>query len=260
MNKMSKKLRDDLLSSELTAKDKDKIKEKLLKEAKKQGTKVFKEDRFPNAAYTGNGKNLKKLITKLLKKTPKEQRGQIVDQLDEATGGVIKHLGKDRIVLGEGNLSEADILSHELGHSKYSKKGRSNNIIAKTAHKLMIPSKLISNNFGGGLGAIYGFNNGRKQIKKKEKGEKISIWDKSKSAIVPTLAVSPLLIAEGAASLKGLKMMKNAGASKELLKQSRKRLASAFGTYVGQSAKPVIGGVIGNEAGKIYERKKNKKD
>lgn len=183
-----------------------------------------------------------------------------MDALEGGTGGVLKHLGKDRVVLGDGPLSEADVLSHELGHSKYTAKGRSKNIIAKGAHKLMVPAKIASTNLGSGLSAIHGFHSGRKQVQKKNKGEKVSLWDKSKSIILPAAATAPLLVAEGSASLKGLRMMKKAGASKELMKQARKRLGAAWGTYAGQAYKPVVSGAVGNEAGKLYEKSVNKKD
>lgn len=257
----SKKMGDILGSSEITAKDKDIIKDKLMKEARKQGTRIFKDSSYPNSAYTNtiNGKISKKILAKLVKTVPKHQRKKVIDSIKDGNK-IINHVGKDRIVLGEGNLSEVDVLSHELGHSKYSVKGRSKNIIAKGSHKLTPLGRASFTKFGVGLSAAHGFHSGRKQVQKENKGEKVSFWDKSKSIALPIAAVTPLLISEGSASLKGLKMMKKAGASKELIKQSKKRLGAALGTYIGKSSKPVVSGTIGNEVGKLYEKSVNKKE
>lgn len=85
--------------------------------------------------------------------------------------------------------------------------------------------------------------------------KKESTWNKVRAA--------PLLVAEGKASLNGLKNMKKLGASKELIKESRKHLGAAWGTYAGQAAvKSIALGEGSRLAGKgigglIY---KNKKD
>ena len=53
VSKANKALGRSLKSSDLTASDSEKIKEELLKGAKKQGIRVIKEDAAENAAYTG---------------------------------------------------------------------------------------------------------------------------------------------------------------------------------------------------------------
>ena len=60
-------------------------------------------------------------------------------------------------------------------------------------------------------------------------------------------------VAEGKASLNGLKNMKKLGASKELIKESRKRLGAAWGTYAGRS---LINNIAAGEGSVIYKNKK----
>ena len=85
-----------------------------------------------------------------------------------------------------------------------------------------------------------------------------------KSVIAPTLITAPLLVAEGAASRKGLKMLKEAGASKESMKKARKTLGHAFGTYVGAATKPMLttaGGTgVGYGVGKLINKKNKDRD
>ena len=265
---VTKKSGKYLLGSKITAKDEKIIRQALIDKAKSQGIKVVDTNLNNNSAYVGSseGKAVKKGLAKVIKKLNKsgnrETAKTMLKGLDSGSGGILKHLGKDRIILGKGNLSRADVLSHELGHAQYMKSGggRSKNIIAKTAHKLNVPSKIAKSGLGVGLSAVHGFKSGVKSEKLKQEGKKESKWNKVKSIAVPALAVAPLLTMEGAASLKGLKMMKQAGASKELLNQSKKRLGAAFGTYAGQALKPIVAGEAGRIAGKGYAKmNKNKK-
>ena len=262
-NLATKKAGEHLLGSKITAKDEKIIRQALKDKAKSQGIKVV-DVNLNTSAYTGGGKAIKKGLAKVIKKLNKsgnrETAKTVLEGLNWGSSGILKHLGKDRIILGEGNLSSADVLSHELGHAQYMKSGRSKNVIAKTAHKLNVPSKIATSGLGVGLSAVHGFKSGVKSEKLKQEGKKESKWNKVKSIAVPALAVAPLLAMEGAASLKGLKMMKQAGASKELLNQSKKRLGAAFGTYAGQALKPIVAGEAGRIAGKGYAKmNKNKK-
>lgn len=266
-NLATKKSGEYLLGSKITAKDEKIVRQALKDKAKSQGIKVV-DVNLNNSAYTGSSegkvirKGLAKVIKKLNKSGNRETAKTVLEELDRGSGGIIKHLGKDKIILGSGNLSSADILSHELGHAQYmnSDGGRSKNVVAKIAHKLNVPSKIAVSGLGVGLSAVHGFKSGVKSEKLKQEGKKESKWNKVKSIAVPALAVAPLLTMEGAASLKGLKMMKQAGASKELLNQSKKRLGAAFGTYAGQALKPIVAGEAGRIAGKGYVKiNKNKK-
>lgn len=248
-NRLSKKLHKSSYKSLINSKnnhpDEDKVRKALLDKAESQGIEVIPEKGLGNAAYTGlrSGKKIK-------------------DGLEKITGvdldyGLTKHLGKDRIIYDPNNkaLSSSTTLAHELGHAQYGGEvKRSKDFIARTAHDLTPINKAAV----GGLGiigsAINGYRSGIKSEEAKEKGEKESNWNKVRSIAVPAALVSPLLISEASASVKGLKMLKEAGADKEMLADSRKTLGSAFGTYAAKALIPVIAGAAGRVVGKGVAR------
>lgn len=261
-----------LLNTELTAPDKDIIKEKLVKSAKDQGIKIINDPTGQNAMYTGakEGTVVRKGVAKLTKYLRKHDQGEVAkDILDKIKGGsematgsskAFDNLGKDAVILGKGNLAEADVLAHEIGHAQYLRKGRSNSVVGKAAHKLMPLSKNSMSPLGSLAVAANGFKSGQKSVKSKREGKKESTWNKVRAVAVPVALAAPLLVGEGKASLNGLRAMKKAGASKELMKQSRKRLLGAWGTYAGHASKNVIVGAGARELGKGYENLKGRKE
>ena len=278
----NKYFNNKLKNGKIDAKDEKAISEALKKKAASQGIGVVDLPDFNNSAYVG-GKSIRKAkentkkklgIDKLRKHGKHKQADAIEKYLDKTTGGLYKHLGEDKVVLGKGHLSKADALSHELGHAQYAVKGRSKNIIAKAAHSAYAPSKVLSTpNTQGGKGinilkshpgavisATNGFVSGIKAEKAKQRGEKESNWNKISAVAVPAAMAAPMLIAEAAASRKGLKMMKEAGASKELMKQSRRRLGAALGSYATMPGINVAAGVGGRLAGKGLMKLENHKD
>lgn len=274
-DKISAKSGRVLMNTELTAKDKDAIKSKLIKGAKKQGIKVVNDPNMNNAAYTGSKLGTKvrntiaagaKFIKKATGDSSKVREGleQIESAMDDkGLKQAYKNLGKDSVVLGKGTLAEADILSHELGHAQYEKSGRSKSVVGKAAHKLMPVSKLAMSKAGNVASFAHGVRSGMKNEKAKQEGKKTNAWQKARSVAVPAALTAPLLIAEGKASLNGLRAMKKAGASKELLKQSKKRLGAAWGTYAGGAATTVgVGGAgeaVGRGVAKLNKKKEEKK-
>lgn len=262
-----------LMNSELKAHDAADIKKKLIKGAKSQGIKVIEDESTTNAAYVGAkaGKKIRNGLAAVVKKVKKSQGSgrakEFLDQINQGAEQALpskkmwKNLGKDAVVVGKkGTLSEADVLSHEIGHAQYMKKGRSKSLIGKASHKLMAGSKLATSKVGAGVSAVHGFKSGVKSEKLKREGKKESTWNKVKSVAVPALVTAPLLVAEGKASANGLRNMKKLGASKQLLKESRKRLGNAWGTYASGAASPIVAGEAGRMAGKIYEKHRNKKE
>lgn len=255
-----------LMGSKITAEDEKEIREKLLKDAKKKGIKVVNDSKAGNAAYTGakSGRKMRNVLAGMKKLSKKIQGGEdlnrAMDQVKNDLGNKMgskeffKHLGKDAIVIGDPNsaLGQADVISHELGHANYMRSGRGKNALIKGSHKLMTVSKLATSKVGQGASVAHGFKAGVQAERKKQNGEKLSKWDRVKGVALPAAAVAPLLIAEGGASLNGLKAMKKAGASKELLKQSRHRLQNAWNTYALDSTKPIIAGAAGEVAGHVY--------
>ena len=169
------------------------------------------------------------------------------------------------------NTSSID-LAHELGHSKHYH-GRNGSMVGKVAHKLRhsqdnLESKLLnkvneskfvndrnialkSSHIRKGIGATSGLLSGIHSGRKKAKGEKESVAEKT-SWTAPTLAYSaPKLISEAEASRQGLKMLKEAGASKKFLRKSAKNLAVAHGTYGSSLIYPLAIGYGSRQAGKI---------
>jgi len=260
-----------LMSSDITARDKDQVKRKLLQKAKKQGIKVINAPEFENSVYTGSkaGREFRNTVAAGLRALRKHGYGDRAKDISKRLGYLLKkngtskvwnNIGKDRVILGKGILSDVDFLSHELGHAQYMKAGRSKSIVGKAANNLRPISEAATGKGGQVLSFAHGFKSGVKNERNKQKGKKSNTWDKVKSVAVPAALAAPMLIAEGKASLNGLKSMKKAGASKELMKQSAKRLGAAWGTYAGQASKSVVSGGAGDIAGRGYAKLTKKKD
>ena len=257
-NSLIKQHAEDFINSKITAEDSGKIMGSLMKKAEDQGIKVMYNPNLGNSVYTGSGKLAnyqRKLLETIKKRHPKIYK-KLVGKLEDH---LLEDLGKDRVLLGSGNLNNVDVLSHELGHAQYMKSGRSKNILAKTAHKLLPLSNVARSPIGSAGAFALGARSGYKTEKKRSEGRKTSFWEKAAPVAIPVAAVSPLLIAEGAASLKGLKMMKEAGASKELLKQSKRRLGDAWGTYAAGSLKPLFASGAGAMSGRALAKMQNNK-
>lgn len=218
--------------------------QKLKKTAEDQGTKVSHTIEG-NSLYGSKGTHkFKKVLGKL---SPEAE-----DVLDNILGEPGK--AGDSI----NSVKRADIFAHELGHSKHFQ-GRDGSKVGKIAHKLMVPSKVLTTTpIGLGISIANGYSSGKKAAEAEAKGEKESTWNKVRAAAVPAAVSAPLLAAEGAASLKGLKELKKAGASKNYLKSSKKNLALALGTY---ATVPLITtglGVAARGVGKSVTRSKLK--
>ena len=243
-------------SSPYSHENEERVKKALLDKAKNQGIEVIPEKGFRNAAYTGlkSGKWVKEGLEKIA--------GESLD--DE---GIFEHIGKDRIIYDPNHktLSSSAVLSHELGHAQYGGEvKRSKDFIARSAHNLSPISNLASGKVGIIGSAINGYRSGIKSEEAKEKGEKEGTWNKVRSVAVPVALMSPLLISEASASVKGLKMLKEAGADKDMLSDSKKTLGAAFGTYAAKSLIPVAAGVAGRLVGKgvakLKRNRRNKKE
>lgn len=255
-------------------KDNARIKRELLRQAKSQGIKVVNSPRFENSAYVGSdaGRLIRRGLASGIKWGRKSGNKEVVENLksvskglNDALGGV-SGFGKDQIVMGLGSDNSA-VLAHELGHAQHYG-GRSKDILGKVAHKLRAPSDMATsmstNPVGNSILAADGFRRGKNSVYTDEDGKiKIRRRKALKSAAVSGIMVAPLLGAEAAASVKGLRTMKKLGASKELLKAARRDLGNAYGTYATWAAKPVMSELGGHGIGVAYgvarEKSKNKK-
>lgn len=262
----------DLITEGKEIKDNKKIYDKLTKLAKDSGTKIeVNPYEITGSRYEGssNARGVRKAMAFLKKKTKNLKNSQkIHDRLDRSTLGQYAKAvsGKDKVVLDYMGDESATLLSHELGHSQYLQPKRSKSILGKAAHRLHEISQVASNSKLGTIGsAINGVHSGLKEERNKSEGKKTSAWTKAKASVIPAALAAPMLIAEGKASLNGLKNMKKLGASKELLKNSKKTLGSTWSTYAGLGMKNVITGEgsrwVGKGLGKVlYNKDKKKKD
>ena len=252
-------------------KDNARIKRELLKQAKSQGIKVVNSPGFENSAYVGSGAGrlIRRGLASGMKWGRKSGNKEIIEDLrsisnsiNDKLGGV-SGFGKDQIVLGKGS-GNAAVLAHELGHAQHYE-GRSKDILGKVAHKLSAPSNIAATtNIGNGILAADGFRRGKNSVYTDENGKiRINKSKALKSAAVSGLIAAPLLGAEAAASVKGLRAMKKLGASKELLKAARRDLGNTYGTHATMAAKPVMSELGGHGIGVTYgvarEKSKNKK-
>lgn len=247
--------------------------EKLLDKAKKSGIEVIDAPGGANSAYYGlesaqkHRNRAKKIYNKLKSKNPKaaEKFKDSVEAVAERSAkssgmsGTGKHLGKDLVAVGEGRLADADILSHELGHSALGAgkigKGRSKDIVGKGAHKLYNAGK-FGMSAGTIVGGVTGYKSGLKAAKLEAEGKKEKTWDKVKSVAIPAAMVSPILVSEAAASRHGIKLLKEAGASKEALKTAKRSLGKAWGSYAAVGSAGAVTGAGSRAIGKAVGRKR----
>lgn len=154
----------------------------------------------------------------------------------------------------------ADILSHEMGHAHYDKRKVKSvsDAIGKVAHKAYLKTGGMLNHtvLAPTAGIIAGVRSGKKAAEKEAAGEKESKLSRHSGWASGLAVQSPGLISEAIASKHGLDLMKKAGASKKLMKASRKNLGAAFGTYAGVA---ITNAGMSELARGIAYRKKKKK-
>lgn len=154
----------------------------------------------------------------------------------------------------------ADILSHEMGHAHYDKRKVKSvsDAIGKIAHKAYLKTGGMLNHtvLAPTAGIIAGVRSGKKAAEKEAAGEKESKLSRHSGWASGLAVQSPGLISEAIASKHGLDLMKKAGASKKLMKASRKNLGAAFGTYAGVA---ITNAGMSELARGIAYRKKKKK-
>lgn len=237
VNELGKDIRDkavdNLLTSDNIEGDK-KLKERLISDAKKKGTTFIDSPHLRNSAAIGGGR-----YGRLINDIPK-----VSDLVKDANADALKGMGlsdkeadnvkkallKDSVILGKGRLSGADVLAHELGHAHYQYRGGLKGFPIEAAHQLATPGQMATFQVGKLIGAGVGFKSGLKKAKLESVGEKESKFNKIQG-LAPAIIATPMLVAEGAASRKGLQLLKNAGASEKALKSAKKNLTDAWKSY-----------------------------
>jgi len=249
----------------------------LLDIAKSNGTSVAVDNNTVGGGYGGSAVN-KRALNKIISAGRKSGMSdeEILKNIVKTAPDYLPNPGKlsmDGVVLGQGGQNSA-ILAHELGHSHYGgySKDRSKNFIVKGAARARnLADSLSGNNepnkkkamigkVGSNIGSFgAGFASGFKSAKDKDETGKSSVLTNLAGYAAPTLLAAPRLIDEGAASIKGMKLLKKAGANDKLIKNARKGLGFAFGSYVVDSATPFLSAAGGRVAGKIAYKLKKKK-
>ena len=210
------------------------ISKKLTEEAERQGTKVYKTS--VDRSHYANPK-----VVELI-------RGKGIKIAGGKAGDYIA-----------SDPNRADVLAHELGHSKHSA-GRSGSVLGKAAHKAYTPSKeLMSSPAGLAVSYINGYKSGVNSARAEREGKKESIVNKVRTPALSIGMASPVLVSEFEASRQGLKAMKRAGASSKLINDSRLRLAAAGGTYAAVAGINAGAGYLGRYQGKKSVKKNKKK-
>lgn len=223
-----------------------------------------------NATYQPEMKGLRNLAAKVGKKYRKKGKSEkFHEALDAFKDGAHSVFGKNYepgkkgFFIDKDFKGKADVLAHEMGHEHYMD-GEGKKSLGGVLHNQVIRNPFV----GTAHGIAAGLHSGFKSEKQKYKGKKESKWNKYKSAIIPGIHAGFLVGSEAAASLHGYKKLKELGADKETLKNAKKNLTNALGTYAGLGAAQVGLGLasrsIGKGVGKAYygikQKLKNKKE
>lgn len=245
----------------------------------KAAENAFKEDltsmlRSENPETRGEHnkviRNLKKKARSMGIKIKKHEYNNYYDPNDDA-------------IYVSGPVVAPHTLAHEMGHASMMKKGRSKDIVGKAVHSKVGSSLGVYRDLASsftedagskgekalihasrGLFLGDGIRRGVKSSKKEEAGDKEGAKKVRRNAVViSALAASPTLVSEASATRKGLKYLKEAGASKGTMRNARRGLGHAFGTYVAGSGIPLaleVGGTaVGYGAHKLISKSKKKK-
>lgn len=159
------------------------------------------------------------------------------------------NLKKKKVTVGG---KSATALAHELGHVEHLKDGAGGKF-GKFVHKLYKPSRIASN---GLVSLANGIDSGMRAERDKRKGIKESKLNRHKSWALPVAASVPYLISESVASRHGLKLLKNAGASKGFMRSAKTNMALAGSTYLAGTLSGAATGEIGRHYGRKLERKR----
>ena len=223
-----------------------------------------------NAGYSPDMKGMRDVLARTMKESRKRGYSKdLHETLNEINKGAKSvygekyKLGKKGFFIGKDLKGKADILAHEMGHEHYMD-GKGKKSLGGVLHNSVVRNPLI----GSVHGIAAGLHSGFKSEKQKYKGKKESKWNKYKSAIIPGIHAGFLVGSEAAASLHGYKKLKELGADKETLKDAKKNLSTALGTYAGLGAAQVGLGLasrsIGKKIGKAYygikKKLKNKEE
>lgn len=238
------------------AKEDKVITDKLKKIGKNQGIEIKNvedpslSNYLKNTGISDRAKNAAKKEAEKLRKKKK------LNPLQKHRLSILDDVINGKEVIRVSDKGPVSALAHELGHASHYK-NRDGGFIGKAAHKVVGISKGSIPKLAG---LTTGIASGIRAEKAKQKGEKESKLNRLAPVTVPLALSAPLLIAEGAASKKGLKLLKESGASDALMKDAKGRLGAAYSTYLAKAGKNALSGEVGRVIGKGYVKVKSKKD
>lgn len=152
-----------------------------------------------------------------------------------------------------GSKNDVSTLAHEIGHSQHSH-GRAGKFWGANRRLDQMTRNTATQKYAGGVGLLTGFASGYNQTKNDDDSKV-----KKLAAYTPTMINAPMILEEADASRRGLKLMRNAGASKAQLMAGRKSLGLALGTYMIRPAAQIgmtaVGRVAGKTVGKMAKKK-----
>lgn len=184
------------------------------------------------------------------------KRGHEVDNITHIGMGPAYHNNK----IYTSGTKAADVLSHEIGHAHYDKRKVKSvgDAVGKAVHKAYLKTGGMMNHIALAptAGIIAGIRSGKKAAEKEAAGEKESKLNRHSGWATGLAVQTPGLASEAIATKHGLDLMKKAGASKKLMKASRKNLGLAFGTYAGLAV--TNAGMSELARGIAYKKKKKK--
>ncbi len=244
IHKRSKKKLDKIFDSEISKEQKDHY-DKIKKEIQDRGVTVIDDIPFSsvkNAAYASKDKKSEEIIKRDRKKIEK----QIKDYEERINKDYEKDPQKKEKALNDLNvlksclkiggkggyivdkdLHRGDIMSHERGHEYYLD-GEGRKKIGGILHRADKSPILNMGIVDKSLAFASGINSSLDP-------ENESAISKYGYLALPGLRAVSKVGSEAAASIRGYKQLKKSGASKETLKESKKALKNALGTYIGNS-------------------------
>ena len=219
--------------------------------------KVSKKLNNPKFAGTSEDKVLKEKLSKWARdkrEVPIFQEGNLTSSSSAAIPSTIYHSNGKKIShvgIFTGEKAPASALAHELGHAEYMGYKGKGGKVGRFLHKISPRMDELPNSLGANTAHfINGLHSGYVKEKNKDKGKKTNIITKYKSVAAPLLLSVPTLATEAMASKKGMKLLREHGASKKYLKEARKHMGSAYNTYLLKQSIPLASSVGGEITGR----------
>lgn len=201
------------------------------------------------------------LVKKSYKSTVKYQRDSDPDKYkDKSDDEVVRSLveeggpkladayknGKGKIGLNPEDIGHPSAISHELGHAIDQTEGGVGSKVRNSMTSI--------GGYSSPTSAVTGLLSGINSERLARKGKKEGLISKHSSWAVPVLMNTPTLINEAVASRKGYKVLKDAGATKDQLKNARNTMIGAYGSYASKTIGDVGVGLVSRGLGKLTEK------